>query len=400
MGRTLLRRRSLAVLSIAIVVSLASWPVVALADDGVDLESTADDAVEVVDQAAEGATEEVTEASGGEATEEVTEAATDSTQDATQAAGEATEEVTEAATDSTQDATQAAGEATEEVTEAATESTQQVAGTAGSLSEDVTDSSNAAIDDVSGAAVDVVTETSSSTDAAVQDVEALGTQLIDASGEAAGASEPIVTSVTDVSTMASVTETLDEAPSTVTSTTSHPITADVVAVPEELAALSSDVVDAASGTSVDIVTETSGSTAAAVQAWESMVTDVSSMATTVTPALEGAATTAAQTASRPVAAELVAVPVTGSSWFGACPHACDQYEDTFASQGVLGEQGILGEDESFTDSVISAIRSLAMTGLGLLLQMWSVIVFAILGAALIEATRRRRQVHLLELSRS
>jgi hypothetical protein len=399
MGRTLLRRRSLVVLSIAIVVSLASWPVVALADDGVDLASAADDTVEVADQAAEGATEEVTEASGG-ATEEVTEAATESTQDATQAAGEATEEVTEAATESTQDATQAAGEATEEVTEAATESTQQVAGTAGSLSEDVTDSSNAEIDDVSGTAVDIVTETSSSTDAAVQGEEPFGTQLVDASGEAAGASEPIFTSVTDVSTMASVTEELDEAASTVTSTASHPISADVVAVPEELAALSSDVVDAASGTSVDIVTHTSGSAATAVQTWAPVVTDVSSMATTtVAPALEGVATTAAQTASRPVAAELVAVPVTGSSWFAGCPHACDRYEDTFASQGVLGGHGILGDDESFTDSVISAIRSLAMTGLHLLLQMWSVIVLAILGAALIEATRRRRQVHLLEPSR-
>jgi hypothetical protein len=249
-------------------------------------------------------------------------------------------------------------------------------------------------------ALTVVAETSTSSEGAVQTVEGLGTELVESSGEATGDAGSALTSVTDVSTMADtvVTPALDGTASTVTTTAYHPVAAEVVAISEEVADVSSGVVDTANGTAVTVVAETSGTTDAAVQTWTStVVTDVSSMATAVTPSLDGAASPAALTGSRPVAAEIVALPVTGSSWLVACPHACDHYEDTFASGAVLGAQGILGDEESFTDSVISTIRSLAMTGLNLLLQMWSLIVLAILGAALIEASRRRRP---MEPSRS
>jgi hypothetical protein len=391
MGRTLLRRRSLAVLSIAIAVALASWPVVALAEEGTDLASVAADATEATDQAA------------GDAVEETTDAADGATQDATQAAGDTTQQVSDAGDGATQDATQAAGDTTQQVTEAATETTDRTVEGTASLSEDLATSSSEVVDATSATASTVVTETSTSSDAAVQTVEGLDTQLADSSGEATGDAGSALTSVTDVSTMADtiVTPALDGAASTVTTTAYHPVAAEVVAISEEVADLSSEVVDATSATAVNVVTETSSATDAVVQSWTfAVATDVSSMATTVTPSLDGAASPAALTASRPVAAEIVGLPVTGSSWFVACPHACDQYEDTFESQGILGAQGILGEEESFTDSVISTIRSLAMTGLHLLLQMWSLIVLAILGPALIEATRRRQPMDLSESSRS
>jgi vacuolar-type H+-ATPase subunit H len=255
MGRTLVRRRSLVVVSISIVASLASWPVAALAEDGTDLASATSGAVETTEEAA------------GAVTEEVTDAATEST-----------EQVTDQAEGATQEATQAVDQTTERVTEAANEAVEEAAATTSSLSQDSLDSSTEAVRTVTGDVLETVGETTGST----------------------------------------------------------------------------------------------GSTGAVV----------------------------ATVGGHPVATEMVAVPVTGSSWFGACPHACDQYQDSSGSVGVLGAHGILGDEESFTDAIISTIRSLAMTGLNLLAQMWGVIVLAILAGALIEAGRRRRPVDLLASSRS
>lgn len=306
MGRTLVNRRYLTVLSIAIVVSLASWPGVALAE-GTDLESAAGDTVEATEQVAAGGAE----VAGGAASDG-TEAVVRATQDA-DAAGEATQQVTDTVTGTTQQISSAARPLSEEVAGAASDAAGVVTGTV----------------DASGGVtgtVDTAVQTSGTTDAAVLTVQGFRSEIVGASEEAVGAA---------------------------------------------------------------------GGTNYMASDGGVFVTDVSTFATAPTPESDGTANVVLSTAdmwSRQIAAEILAVRYAGASVVVACTRACDR--------NPVGVQGILGQDYSFTEEVISTIRSLAVTGLNLLLKMWSILVLGLLGAVMIEVSRRRRPLELWEPSRS
>jgi hypothetical protein len=119
-------------------------------------------------------------------------------------------------------------------------------------------------------------------------------------------------------------------------------------------------------------------------------TVVSTVADALMPEIDGSASLVGSipdTWSRPIAAEVLAVRYVGAPVVAS-------------SRNPVGVQEVLGQGDSFTDEVVSTIRSLAVTGLNLLFKMWSVLVLAFLGAAMIEVSRGRRPLELWESSRS
>jgi hypothetical protein len=90
--------------------------------------------------------------------------------------------------------------------------------------------------------------------------------------------------------------------------------------------------------------------------------------------------------------DAIAMPVDGPGTTALpCLDSCSQTSaGMLAASGELRQLEVFGGRDSFADSILSMIRSLATTGLDLLLKMWAVLVLTVLGAALIEATRREQ----------
>jgi hypothetical protein len=265
----------------------------------------------------------------------------------------------------TEDATTATEEATQDATAAVDNATQDVA----AATEDATTATDEATQDAT-AAVDNATQ-----DVVPETAERLDAQIVSASeGMVSTLDSALTTSealVTDVSatTEAATTE----------------LTSDIVDTVETLG--TADAVLLAQGDlNAQIVSASEGMVSnldSALTSSEALVTDVSAMVASAA-ALDEAGSSSRWIASlrgSPEMAEVLAVPYSRHlASTLACGYACGQ-----RSAGVLG---VFGDKDSFTDSVLSTIRSLAMTGLNVLLRMWSILLFAVVGVALVTRGRR------------